>query len=113
MFIREILTQKVDPTTGEVIEVSNFKNRLLYGFYAVISNKTVRAHEKFMVRWWNKKKGVPGSEMIKTNRGWFLDGYQLDEKSTDLWFNLTGNDRSWRPSPNKKWNSAKKHVKKS
>jgi hypothetical protein len=69
----------------------------LYGLYAVVSNKTVRAHENFYVRWKNKKEDVPGKEMVKTNRGWFLDGHNIDEKSTELWFQLTGHNRAWRP----------------
>jgi hypothetical protein len=107
MKIREIITEVVDKETGEVVEVSNFENGLLYGKYAVTNNQTVREKEKLMVRWWNKKKEISGSEMIKTNRGYFLDGYHLDEKSTELWFRLTGNDRSWRPSK-KKFNKKNK-----
>lgn len=113
MFIREIITEVVDPQTGEITEVSNFQNGLLYGLYAVVSNKTVRAKERLMIRWKNRNSSVPGNEMIKTNRGWFLDGYQLDEKSTELWFTATKNHRSWRPKENKKWNSQKKPGKKS
>lgn len=112
--IREIITRVYNDETGELIkEFSNFQNGLLYGVYAVISNKTVRAKEKNLIRWYNKKANVPGKEMVKTNRGWFLDGYHLDEKSTEKWFDMTGNNRSFRPNKqNKKWNSVKKHVKK-
>ena len=70
----------------------------LYGVYSVVSNKTVRKSENFFVRWRNKNKEIPGKEMIKTNRGWFIDGYNVDEKSADTWFNMTGNDRKWRPN---------------
>ena len=66
----------------------------LYGLYSVISNKTVRKSENFYIRWKNKKKDVPGKEMIRTNRGWFIDGHHVDEKSTEKWFTLTENDRS-------------------
>ena len=113
--IREIVTRIVNEETGEILkEISNFQNGLLYGVYAVTSNKTVRAKEKFIIRWHNNKKDIPGKEMIKTNRGWFLDGYHLDEKSTEKWFNMTGNNRSIHPTKsNKKWNSKKKPVKKS
>lgn len=69
----------------------------LYGMFSVISNKTVRAKENFFVRWKNKNKDFPSKEMIKTNRGWFIDGHNVDEKSADIWFNATGNDRNWRP----------------
>lgn len=69
----------------------------LYGIYPVISNKTVRVNERFYVRWKNKQKDIPGKEMVKTNRGWFLDGKNIDEKSIEYWFNATKNDRAWRP----------------
>lgn len=112
MKIREIITTLIDKETGEVTEVSNFKNGLLYGLYAVVSNKTVRAKEKRMTRWWNNNTSIPGYEMIRTNRGWFLDGYQLDEKSTDKWFMLTKNERYPKPKKEKKWNSRKQLNKK-
>lgn len=99
MIIREIITRSINEKTGELLkEVSNFENGLLYGVYAVVSNKTVRTNEKLFIRWYNKNKSIPGKEMIKTNRGWFLDGYHLDEKSTQKWFDMTGNNRSFNPS---------------
>lgn len=113
MIIREIITRIINEETGELLkEISNFENGLLYGVYAVVSNKTVRTKEKLLIRWHNNKKEVPGKEMVLTNRGWFLDGYHLDEKSTEKWFSMTGNNRSWRPN-HKKWNSKTKRVKKS
>ena len=112
MKIREIITTSVNKETGEVEIYSNFKNGLLYGLYAVTDNKTVRAKEKKLTRWWNNNKSIPGYEMSKTNRGWFLDGYHLDEKSTEKWFNLTGNQRYGKPKVHKKWNSVKKQEKK-
>lgn len=99
--VREIITENVNPETGEITKVSNFREGLLYGLYAVISNKTVRENEKFYVRWRNKDKSVPGKEMVRTNRGYFIDGYNVDEKSIQMWFNLTGNNRSWRPKTTK------------
>jgi hypothetical protein len=115
--IREIITRIVNEETGEVLkEISNFENGLLYGVYAVVSNKTVRANEKLLIRWYNNKKDVPGKEMIHTNRGWFLDGYQLDEKSTQKWFDMTGLSRSsanTKKRTQQRWNSKKKPVKKS
>lgn len=112
MKIREIITTSVNKETGEIEVHSNFKNGLLYGLYAVTDNKTVRAKEKKLTRWWNNNKEIPGYEMSRTNRGWFLDGYHLDEKSTEKWFNLTGNQRYAKPKVHKKWNSAKKQEKK-
>ena len=112
MIIREIITRIINEETGEIIkEISNFQNGLLYGVYAVTNNQTVRAKERTYIRWFNRNKNIPGNEMIKTNRGWFLDGYHLDEKSTQKWFDMTGNDRF--SNPKKKWNSVKKPVKKS
>lgn len=55
----------------------------LYGLYSVISNKTVRKHEKKHEVF--RKKGVPGI-LIKTNRGYFIDGRQVDQKSVEIFF---------------------------
>lgn len=111
MLPKEIITEVVDKETGEIIEVSNFKNGLLYGLFAVISNKTVREKEKFLVRWFNKNKAVPGAIMERTNRGYFIDGYNVDEKSVERWFSMTGLDRKWKPKPKKQF-KPKKTVKK-
>lgn len=81
-----------NPETQEV--QSDFIDGLLYGGYSVVSNKTVRAKEKFLVRWKNKDPNIPGKEMVKTNRGYFIDGYNVDERSTNLWFKLTKNNRN-------------------
>jgi len=97
MNIREIITTKVDKETGEEIQISNIINGKLYGVYSVVSNKTVREHEKFIRRWKNKNKNVPGAIMEHTNRGWFIDGYNVDEKSTNDWFTMTKIDRNWHP----------------
>ena len=109
MQIREIITESVDTKTGEVTQVSNFQNGLLYGLFSVVSNKTVRAKESFLRTWTNKTKDVPSEKMEKTNRGWFIDGYQVDDRSVNDWFRLTGNIKNPKP---KKWNSNRKHVKK-
>lgn len=71
-----------------------FVNGKLYGLFSVISNKTVRAKESFYKRF-KGTKNVPG-KMIKTNRGFFIDGYNVDQKSVDLWFEMN------RQSKNKK-----------
>ena len=109
MFIKEIFTEVINPETGEVFQVSNFKNNKLYGLFSVVSNKTVREKEKYLRRWFNKKKEIPSERIEKTNRGWFIDGYNVDDKSVDLWFSMVGLDRNFKPK--KKWNSAKKHKK--
>lgn len=97
MNIREIITTKVDKETGEEIQISNIINGKLYGVYHVISNKTVREYEKFYVYWKNKDKNIPGSIMERTNRGYFIDGYHVDEKAIETWFAKTKNNRNWRP----------------
>lgn len=58
----------------------------LYNLYTVISNKIVRRREKFYKKF-RGKKSVPGI-LIKTNRGYFIDGRQVDMKSVDLWFDM-------------------------
>lgn len=55
----------------------------LYNLYSVISNKTVRKNESFYKRF-PKHKFVPGL-LVKTNRGYFIDGHQVDLKSTELY----------------------------
>lgn len=57
----------------------------LYGLYCVISNKTVRRNEKKYKRF--KKDGIPGT-LVKTNRGYFIDGREVDKKSVDTFFAL-------------------------
>lgn len=57
----------------------------LHGLYCVISNKTVRKNEKKYKRF--KKDGVPGV-LVKTNRGYFIDGKQVDQKAVDIFFTL-------------------------
>ena len=57
----------------------------LYGLYCVISNKTVRRNEKKYKRF--KKDGVTGT-LVKTNRGYFIDGREVDKKSVDTFFAL-------------------------
>ena len=75
-------------------EKSVFENGLLYGVYAVVSHKTVRQKEKFVVRWRNRDKSIPGITMEQTNRGYFIDGYNVDLKSANLWFASTKNDKN-------------------
>lgn len=58
----------------------------LYNLYSVISNKTVRQNEKFYKRY-RKHKFVPGT-LVQTNRGFFIDGHQVDLKSVNLYLDL-------------------------
>lgn len=61
------------------------ETNLYNGLYQVISNKTVRQNEKFYRRYKKVNKNTPGM-LVKTNRGWFIDGYQVDQKSVSTWF---------------------------
>lgn len=58
----------------------------LYGLYSIISNKTVRRNEKFYKRF-PKRTGVKGT-LVKTNRGYFIDGHHVDMKSVETYFAL-------------------------
>ena len=58
----------------------------LYGKFCVVSNKTVRKNERSYKRF-PGHNSVPG-KMVRTKRGYFIDGRQVDGKSVDLWFNL-------------------------
>lgn len=57
----------------------------LYDLYCVIDNKTVRTHEKFYKRFKKTNKKCPGM-LVKTNRGYFIDGCHVDRKAVELWF---------------------------
>lgn len=61
-----------------------FENNKLYGIYNVISKKTIRKDEKYFKKF-RGYKSVPGN-MVKTNRGYFIDGYNVDPKSANIWF---------------------------
>ena len=58
----------------------------LNNFYSIISNKTVRKNESFYKRF-PGHKSVPGT-LVKTNRGYFIDGYQVDMASVELYKSL-------------------------
>lgn len=58
----------------------------LYGLYSVISNKRVRKNEKFYKRF-SRHKFIPGT-LVQTNRGFFIDGHNVDQKSVDLYNDL-------------------------
>lgn len=60
---------------------------MLYNLYTVISNKTVRQHENFFKKYRKKNKKTPGT-LVRTNRGWFIDGKEVDKRSVDLWHSL-------------------------
>lgn len=62
----------------------------LFGIYNVISNKTVRAHENFYKKFKFHNKYVPGI-LIQTNRGYFINGHNVDLASAELWKRLNDN----------------------
>lgn len=76
----------------------------LYNLYSIVSNKTVRKHEKFYKRY-PRHKFVPGI-LIQTNRGFFIDGYNVDQKSVTLYQSLVDSAKNggitapmWNPKP--------------
>jgi hypothetical protein len=58
----------------------------LYNLYCVVSNKKVRRNEKKYKRY-PSVNGVPGV-MVKTNRGYFIDGRQVDIKAVKTYLAL-------------------------
>lgn len=55
----------------------------LYDLYSIVSNKHVRKNEK-LYRRYPKNKILPGT-LVKTNRGFFIDGHNVDQKAVDLY----------------------------
>lgn len=64
----------------------------LYDTFCVVDNKTVRKHENFYKRFKKASKDASGV-MVKTNRGYFIDGYHVDLKSAKIWFETNGYDK--------------------
>ena len=64
----------------------------LYNLYSVISNKTVRQNEKFFKKF-PYHKFVPG-KLVQTNRGYFIDGHNVDQKSVELYNSLVKSAKS-------------------
>ena len=61
----------------------------LYDIFCVVDNKTVRKHENFYKKFKRASKDAYGT-MIKTNRGYFIDGHHVDLKSAKTWFEING-----------------------
>lgn len=55
----------------------------LYDIYCVISDKKVRKNENFYKRY-PRSKTLPGT-LIKTNRGYFIDGQNVDQKAVETY----------------------------
>ena len=64
----------------------------LYDIFNVVDNKTVRKHENFYKRFKKASKDVLGT-MVKTNRGYFIDGHHVDLKSAKTWFEMNGHNK--------------------
>lgn len=61
----------------------------LYDIFCVVDNKTIRKHENFYKKFKRASKDAYGT-MIKTNRGYFIDGHHVDLKSAKTWFEING-----------------------
>ena len=81
--------------------VNEFDPTKLYGLYSVVSNKTVRNNEKHYVSYYKKNKDCPGF-LIKTGRGYFIDGHQVDQKSVQIWADMNEGLHPFKPR--KKYN---------
>ena len=64
----------------------------LYDIFCVVDNKTIRKHENFYKKFKRASKDAYGT-MIKTNRGYFIDGRHVDLKSAKIWFETNGYDK--------------------
>ena len=56
----------------------------LYDIFYVVDNKTVRKHENFYKRFKKASKESFGV-MVRTNRGYFIDGFHVDLRSANTW----------------------------
>ena len=61
----------------------------LYDIFNVVDNKTVRKHENFYKRFKKASKESFGI-MVRTNRGYFIDGFHVDLRSAKTWFEING-----------------------
>ena len=61
----------------------------LYDIFCVVDNKTVRKHENFYKKFKKTSKESFGV-MVKTNRGYFIDGHHVDSRSAKTWFEING-----------------------
>ena len=61
----------------------------LYDIFNVVDNKTVRKHENFYKRFKKASKESFGV-MVRTNRGYFIDGHHVDLRSAKTWLEING-----------------------
>lgn len=64
----------------------------LYDIFNVVDNKTVRKHENFYKRFKKASKESFGI-MVRTNRGYFIDGFHVDLRSAKTWFEINGHKK--------------------
>lgn len=64
----------------------------LYDIFNVVDNKTVRKHENFYKRFKKASKESFGI-MVRTNRGYFIDGHHVDLRSAKTWFEINGHSK--------------------
>ena len=64
----------------------------LYDIFNVVDNKTVRKHENFYKRFKKASKDALGT-MVRTNRGYFIDGYHVDLRSAKTWLEMNGHNK--------------------
>ena len=64
----------------------------LYDIFYVVDNKTVRKHENFYKRFKKASKESFGV-MVKTNRGYFIDGFHVDLRSAKTWLEINGHKK--------------------
>lgn len=64
----------------------------LYDIFNVVDNKTVRKHENFYKRFKKASKDALGT-MVRTNRGYFIDGYHVDLRSAKTWLEMNGHKK--------------------
>lgn len=64
----------------------------LYDIFYVVDNKTVRKHENFYKRFKKASKESFGI-MVRTNRGYFIDGFHVDLRSAKTWLEINGHKK--------------------
>ena len=64
----------------------------LYDIFNVVDNKTIRKHENFYKRFKKASKESFGI-MVRTNRGYFIDGHHVDLKSAKIWLEINGHKK--------------------
>lgn len=65
------------------------KNKL-YLIYNIVDNKTVRTNENLYRKFRRQNKYVLGT-LVKTNRGFFIDGKHVDQAAFNTWQELNHN----------------------